>query len=145
MAFVIDASVAISMLLADERSEYAEIVLALAAEETAHVPLLWHSETRNALLMASRRGRIKPEDLSEFVRVLKELPVVTHSEQNQDLILSLAVDQGLTVYDATYLALAQTIDGALATLDRALARAAEQVGVPVVAGPAAPPAPTTRG
>ena len=46
--------------------------------------------------------------------------------------VELAARHGLTVYDAVYLQLVLELDGELATLDRALARAARAEGVPVV-------------
>ena len=46
--------------------------------------------------------------------------------------LELADRHGLTVYDAAYLQLALEIDGELATLDRASARAALAEGVIVI-------------
>jgi len=55
---VVDASVALSWVLEDENRLRTDTTLEQLADEGALVPQLWHLETRNALLMAERRGRL---------------------------------------------------------------------------------------
>ena len=54
------------------------------------------------------------------------------TEPDHGLVLSIAREHRLTVYDALYLDLAVRTSATLATLDRRLASAATDRGVPVV-------------
>jgi predicted nucleic acid-binding protein len=65
------------------------------------------------------------------------LETVDRSAPGVRMALALAERHRLSVYDATYLWLAIDVDGELATLDRALARAAVAEGVPLALEPAA--------
>ena len=55
---VLDASVALAWLLGEEGRSGAEEALARLRDGDAMVPLLWHLEIRNGLLVAMRRGRL---------------------------------------------------------------------------------------
>ena len=55
MSCVIDASVALSWFLEDERSDERDALLDQVAISGATVPGLWRLEVANALLMAFRR------------------------------------------------------------------------------------------
>ena len=100
--------------------------------EVALVPQLWHLEVRSALLAAERRGRIRVDEVEERLRFLQELPIQTDAEPNLVAALALARERHLSFYDALYLELALRCEGALATLDAALARAAIAEGLALV-------------
>jgi predicted nucleic acid-binding protein len=56
---VIDASLAAAWCFPDERTEYANGVLAAISDSSkAFAPRLWAYEIRNSILMGLRRGRI---------------------------------------------------------------------------------------
>ena len=67
------------------------------------------------------------------IDLLAALGVETADRRPKGVVFALALAERhrLSVYDATYLCLAIDIDGELATLDRALARAAIAEGVPL--------------
>ena len=130
--FVLDASVAASWLLDDEDDPDASAVLERLGQEDALVPQLWHIEIRNCLLVAQRRRRLSNNDLGERLRALAGLPVRTDADYDPDSSFALAQEHGLSFYDALYLNLAQRRRVPLATLDRALRRAAAAEGVAVV-------------
>ena len=99
----------------------------------ATVPYLWHLETRNAFLTAERRGRLSSMDIGERLDALKELPVRTDMEPDLQIAFDLAKMHRLSMYDALYLELAMREAAELATLDRAISRAATAEGVALLA------------
>ena len=93
------------------------------------MPQLWHLETRNSLLTAERRGRLSSEEVKERLDALKGLPIVTDEQPDLQSAFDLARTHELSLYDALYLDLAKREGATLATLDRALGRAATAEGV----------------
>ena len=131
---VVDASVAVSWLFDDEDEPRALQALEHLAEEGALVPHLWHLETRNALLVAERRGRISAAGVKDRLDALKGLPVTTDEEPDLQSAFDLARTHELSFYDALYLELAKREGARLATLDESLARAAVAEGVALLPG-----------
>ena len=132
-AFVLDASVAITWLLDDEENPVAHAARLRIVDNGAFVPQVWHLEIRNALLVAERRRRISAQGAAARLRSLKELPIYTDAEPDLESAVELARGHHLAIYDAVYLELSRRRNEALATLDAALARAAEAEGLPLVA------------
>ena len=126
---VVDASVVVAWLFDDEDEPRADRALERLEEDGALVPRLWHLETRNSLLTAERRGRLSAEEVKERLDALKGLPIRTDEEPDLQSAFDLARAYGLSLYDALYLELAKRERGELATLDRALGRAASAEGV----------------
>jgi len=96
------------------------------------VPHLWGLEVANVLLVAERRGRISTEDVNRACTNLLSLPIAVDPvarDRALTTVLRLARLHGLTSYDAAYLELAIRHDLSIATLDAALAVAAESEGV----------------
>ena len=127
--FVLDASVAVAWLLDDEEEARADATLGQLENEVGLVPQLWHLEVRNALLAAERGGQIRVHEVDERLRTLAGLPVRTDTEPRIRTAFVLARTHRLSMYDAMYLELAQRSDVPLATLDKALARAAGAAGL----------------
>jgi predicted nucleic acid-binding protein len=134
---VLDGSTTLSLLLTDERSRYTErALIAVESGRTLLVPLLWWLETLNGLVMAERRRRISQVELTEIVQKLTKMPVTTDAETMSravEVTLPLAREHGLTIYDAAYLELAIRRNAVLATVDRALLKAAGEAGVELLA------------
>ena len=129
MAFVLDASVTAAWLLPDEESLLAEYVQDLLVRHDAVVPTVWWFEVRNTLLVAERRNRLS-EDQTHFIQdSLASLPILFDREPDERGLMEIARRNGLTVYDASYVELGRRLALPLATLDKAMARAAlkEQV------------------
>lgn len=135
MPFVLDASTTLSWAFSDESNPVAERVEALltSGSETALVPDLWWYEVRNILLVGERRQRISPQQTASFLHQIGKLKVAASLRRDEGLLLDLARRHNLTVYDSAYLALALREHLPLATLDRALVRAAAAEGVALVA------------
>ena len=129
---VVDASMALAWLFDDEDSPGVGAALERLKEDGAVVPQLWHLEIRNALLSAERRGRISLEEIAERLDALNGLPIQTDEDPNYQVAFDLARKHGLSFYDAIYLELAKRQGAELATLDRALGRAAASEDVPLL-------------
>ncbi|MDE0679874.1 MAG: type II toxin-antitoxin system VapC family toxin [Gammaproteobacteria bacterium] len=130
---VLDASVSLAWLLDDETAPQADAASQLLATHNAYVPRIWHLEMRNALLVAERRGRLSRRMSEQRLEALAELPIRTDPDPNFRAAMDLARKHGITFYDALYLELALRITALLATLDKALARAAADEGLNVLA------------
>ncbi len=140
MPFVVDASMAIGWVVADEHTSEAEALLRRVKDDSAIVPdLFWH-EMRNVLLKIERRGRSQQGAAETALLALRQLPIIVQIIRSDAVILDLARTYRLTPYDASYLDLSIGLQLPLATADRKLAQAAHHAGVPVL-GPYAGPAP----
>ncbi len=131
MKLVLDASVALAWCFEDERSEYSESLLDALLETKVAAPELWTLEVTNGLLVALRKKRIDEEQLTGALEFLDGMPIElspTPKERGMGRILELALETGLTTYDATYLELAERLDLPLATLDSRMRKAATQLG-----------------
>lgn len=132
MRFVVDASVAVSWCMQDEASAIADRAFDLSRIATALVPAHWWFETRNALLVAVRRRRLELPRLESFLRRLNLVAIQIAPIPDDRALLDIAQRHHLTFYDAAYLELAQRERIELATLDKALVRAAVAEGVALV-------------
>jgi predicted nucleic acid-binding protein len=129
MAVVPDVSAILALALDDEDAEFAESVITAIADDEAIVPSLFWFELRNVLVMAERRKRIAASRTTAFLSDLSLLPFRVDDLPREATVLDLARRRALTVYDATYLELAQRREVPLATLDHALMTAAKKEGV----------------
>ena len=129
---VVDASELISFLLPDEDSERADTLVRDAL--TGAVRLcssrhLW-PEVVEALNRARRRGRLDEGQWRAALSLAARLDIEMRGEGGTPLALAeLAETEGLSAYDAAYLALATALSAPLATADRRLAAAARRRGL----------------
>lgn len=128
MPIVLDCSAILGLALDGEASDSAQDILDHLVTHGAVVPSLFWYELRNALLMAERRGRITPNASAAFLADVALLPITVDEHPREAVVLHLARQHGLTVYDASYLELAMRTGAALATLDAALRAAATAAG-----------------
>jgi predicted nucleic acid-binding protein len=129
---VIDASSVLTWCFEDEGGAEADALIERVAAQGAAVPGLWPLEIANGLMMAERRGRIKPAESASFVAMIEELPIVADEAMGVRALhetMSIAREHGLTAYNAAYLELAMRLGLRLATSDRSLGAAAERSGV----------------
>jgi predicted nucleic acid-binding protein len=134
-ALVLDASVVLAVALQETNRHLAVPIMALAADDSAAVPAIWHLEVGNILLLAERRGTISAADRMAALRDLFRLPVdVDHDTASRAWrdTLTLAERHRLTLYDAAYLELSVRRSLPLATFDAALRRAAAAANVPLL-------------
>jgi predicted nucleic acid-binding protein len=133
---VLDASVALSWLLADGSKagrRYAHSVLEAmkAADTVAEVPVTWGLEVANVLAKAEAKAIINEAQSEAFLEMLAGIRIradaLTLPRSLTD-VLQLARRYRLSSYDASYLELALRNGLPLATLDTALAKAAAKAG-----------------
>ncbi len=130
MSFALDASVTLTWCFEDQSSDYSKAVLAALQTDTAYVPVIWELEVLNALLGAERKKLLSHADCLGFWQTLNSFSIKRYDGLVQPLELySLGLDYKLSAYDATYLELAIKLDLPLASLDKKIRNAAEQVGV----------------
>lgn len=131
MPFVVDASVAACWLMPDEGHKTATSAYSKFIDDWATVPRIWWFEIRNVLIVNERRGRLDPAKSELALRILHKFPIAVDDDTNEEKLISLARVHRLSIYDAAYLELALRRNIPLATLDTALAAAAntEQVSL----------------
>ncbi len=118
---VVDASAGLSIVRAEPGSDEASGVMASAARTC--VPAFFWLEIVNVL---ARRHGWPGSAVIEAVHELESLGLETLEADRAALlsVIDLVERHGLSAYDATYLALALSLDAELATADRLMARAA---------------------
>lgn len=130
---MLDASVAVSWCFHDEEDSRADAALKLLhAGANPISPLHWWFEIRNVIMLGVRRKRVAQDETLAFFLRLEDTPIELADLPKAEAVFAIATRHGLTFYDAAYLELAMREDIALATLDRALARAATVEGVPLI-------------
>jgi predicted nucleic acid-binding protein len=122
---VLDASVAIPLVHHEDESDRWRRAVAgwFRANRRVIVPDHFWLEVSNSLI---RRHRYSGTEMLEAVHALDDVIAETVTLGRPTLVLALdrAERFGLSTYDAAYLALAETLDAELATIDRALGEAA---------------------
>ena len=87
------------------------------------IPYLADLEVASALRGLTRRGIINPEAATRALRAYQSLPLV-RAEHDPLLDRCWELRDNLTVYDASYVALAEVLEAPLVTGDQRLANAA---------------------
>jgi predicted nucleic acid-binding protein len=120
---VLDASVFVRSII-EPRGEGAEWVAAVnQGTIQGHTATLAFTEAANALLGYVRADALTLADATEALKALAGLPLRLHGPELAPAALGAAVDLGLSAYDGTYAALAESLDAVLVTADRRLAAA----------------------
>ena len=124
---VVDASVGIKLFVEEPLSEQAHWLFdRLASDPPAdlHVPDLYFIECANILWKYTRRfGRPLEDSLADLADLGRLALRVTSTADLMEDALSLAVQTGLTAYDACYAALARRLEMPLVTADKPLCQA----------------------
>ena len=122
MRFVVDASVAVKWLVAEDEADVAE-ELATGGHDL-HAPRLMASEVANALWRKARTGEIEGRAAGILLADVRDMPVRWGADEilSADAArLALALDH--PIYDCVYLALAHRIGATVVTADRRFANA----------------------
>jgi predicted nucleic acid-binding protein len=135
VSFVLDASLTLAWYFEDERTPAIDAVLDQVVTSGALVPSLWRIEVANGFQTAIRRKRIDRDFRDRAIRHLGLLPIMVDPETDTyawTTMLRLADRFGLTLYDASYLELAQRRGLPLASLDKELSEAGQALSVSIL-------------
>lgn len=137
--FVLDSTVTMAWCFTDEATEFSETQLSRLSDltDSAIVPALWLYEVVNVAELAVRKGRITEEKASAFLQSLADLPIEIETPTQRQMFVSVRALVGqhkLTAYDASYLEVAIRQRLPIATLDNALAHAAQNAGIDLLSG-----------
>jgi predicted nucleic acid-binding protein len=120
---VIDASALAALLMPESGGE--EVEKAVKEAERVSTLDLAAYEVENAVWRRVRRGELSMEEgnvvVSTLLSLLETFEVFSYREVAADAF-KLAVDTGITVYDAAYVVLAKRLNARLLTLDGELLR-----------------------
>ena len=131
---MLDASTTAVWAFDDEDHPIAAAALRIMLDDMAIVPSLWWFELRNALVTNERRKRTTAERTAQFLTFLDGLSIEIDMLPHEEGVFALARGHGLTFYDASYLETAKRRGLPLATIDKALRKAALVEGVALIGG-----------
>ena len=123
---VLDASVALAVTLDESLRDRAQATVAAVAHSVGRLaaPTLFDAECASGVVKAVRQGRLSPDLWVETWIRLLELPVERLSSPTAVLRgMHLALERGVSAYDAVYVALADELGLPLVTADARLVRA----------------------
>ncbi|MFV0251119.1 MAG: type II toxin-antitoxin system VapC family toxin [Rickettsia aeschlimannii] len=133
VSFVLDSSIALSWLMPDEVASLD--ILDKTITEGVIVPAIWKLEIGNVSLCAERVKRLTANQRHQTIYTLKDLYIKIDQITLEHIwfeTMDLAVQYGLTLYDASYLKLALRCGLPIATLDKSLKQASKAAGVVVL-------------
>jgi len=135
LSFVVDASVIFAWQFPDEESEVVDQIVDMFMDRTAWVPAHWHAEIANGFAIAVRRKRLTRDYRQGALTRIADLPIRTDPDSTAALwheTQNLCDEYQLSAYDAAYLELARRRRIPLATLDKAMNRVADALGIALV-------------
>ena len=128
---VIDASAAASWLIETQSTTASDLFLADRADYVFMAPGIFEWEVLNLMVSKARRGSLS---LQAGLAALRTLRISVEPPKTSEDVVDLgavALETGLSLFDADYLALALQTDAAIASRDRDLLDAARSHGVAV--------------
>lgn len=136
MSVVVDASVVVALVVADERQRAAKARVAgwLEAGEGLHAPAVLPYEVANVLARLVFDGVLDAADVNEIWRDVAALGLVVHPfdlvRDGPEVAAVTARLRRRHATDSTYVCLARRLGTTVWTLDGGLARNAADVGLP---------------
>lgn len=131
---VLDANLLVVLISGDPRrlSVLQQITQWLDEDTSLHAPLLAQYEIANALTRLVASNAFPEEKVSEAVSGILVLPITYHLSINIPRVVEIANRLGRqSAYDAAYIALAESLNSELWTLDGPLYRNASNSGFKV--------------
>ena len=130
MAFVVDNSLTIAWCVSSQADRYSREVLERSRREAAHAPHVWRLEFLNTLRALEKRARLRAHQVDGIVAKIARMNIrIDADSPDNRALLDLSRHFDLSVYDASYLELAQRRGLPLATRDGKLRSAARAAGV----------------
>ena len=137
MSAVVDASVIIAVLVADERQDAVRTLLEgwLESGERLHAPAVLPYEVANVLARLVFDRALQINEVNDIWRDLAAVELVLHPfdliKDGPEVAAITARLRRRHATDATYVCLARRLGTAMWTLDKTLARNAADLGLPV--------------
>jgi predicted nucleic acid-binding protein len=137
MSVVVDASLVVALVVADERQDATAARLEgwIESGEDLHAPTVLPYEVANVLARMAFDGDLEAGDIADTWEDLAALDVALHPfDLTQDGPAVAAITRQLRrrhATDSTYIRLAKQLNATVWTLDGPLARNAADVGLPV--------------
>ncbi len=131
--YLLAASMSVAWVMKFEQTP--ERALQLRTElsnRSAIVSHLWRFEMLNFLATSLRTKRLLLAEATAYANEIRHFTPYIADEGDPALILSLCHEYSLSAYDASYLAIALGGGWPIATLDKALIKAAQVTGVAVL-------------
>ena len=133
MAFVVDSSVTLAWVLGSQATATSRRISKRAGREAVHAPALWPLEFVNALWALERRRRLRAHQVAAAISGAERIGIVVHGEPVAfNVLLDLARQFEIAVYDAAYLELARRLALPIASLDAPQLAAARRAGIATV-------------
>lgn len=128
---VVDCSVVVALALQEPEVSRLGDVDAWMIGQGADAPALWCAEVVSSVMTKVREGSLPQEEVKGILLDIDGYRIRSHATagDNPLRLHALAEKHGLKAYDASYLDTALRVGATLATLDKALARAAEKEGL----------------
>ena len=117
---VVDTNVILACFLETEQSEAVRRLNESGGPWVA--PPLWRSESRNALALYIRTGRLTVADAVRIQRAGEDMMEGSERGVDSEDVLRLTESSGCTAYDCEFVALAVRLDTPLLTFDRKILR-----------------------
>ena len=130
--FVVDNSIVMAWCFEDEATPFTDAIQDLLVDNTAIVPSIWPLEVANVLIVAERKKRISVAGSDRFIALLSQLPIKVEPEEPERVFhntLNLARKYNLSSYDASYIELAIRKGVPIASADKAILRAAQELNI----------------
>lgn len=124
---VVDTNVMVRLVIGGE--EGTDSTLLLERDDQWAAPEIVMSELRNVLIGFVRRQAITPEQAKTMIGYASEVLENRILSVGSSQVIDVALECGLTAYDAEFVSLARTLDVPLATLDNGILRGAPDVAV----------------
>jgi predicted nucleic acid-binding protein len=131
MQLVIDTSIILAVLISEPERDQ---IIALTQDADLLAPQSVHWEIGNALSAMIKRQRITTAQAMKALDAYEKIPIRFMETSLHEAVM-IAAKQGLYAYDAYLVACAKDQRCSLITLDKALSKAAKEVGVTVVEVP----------
>ena len=130
MSVVVDASAALGWLLPTQATAAGDAFLESNIEARV-APAVFPWEVGNVLARRVQKGLISPTRWPLILAQWESYDIVLAEPEDATPLLPLALAERLSLFDASYLALAVELDAELATRDTDLIAAARRCGVAV--------------
>jgi predicted nucleic acid-binding protein len=118
---VVDTNVVAYCYIRSERTQPAQLVR--QSDPLWHVPTLWRSELRSALVGYISRGTMHVDEAAEIMTTAEADLIGCEHSVASHAVLEMATSSGLSAHDCEFVTLAQSLAVPLVTADRAILKA----------------------